>query len=48
MIKLSSFGFNDILNKSVLDEFGGSLGEIKDIYTTSESGTLRVIGYHIK
>lgn len=48
MIKLSSFGFNDILNKSVLDEFGGSLGEIKDIYTTSESGTLRVIGYQIK
>lgn len=48
MIKLNTFMFNDIINKNVYDEFDECIGVIKDIYTTSEGGSLRVIGYKIK
>lgn len=48
MIKLSSFTFKEILNRNIYDEFEECIGEIKDIYTTSEDGSLRVIGYKIK
>lgn len=48
MNKLAFFRFNDVINRDVFDEFGESLGLLKDVYTTSENGTLRVIGYKIK
>lgn len=48
MIKLALFRFNDVINRDVFDEFGESLGILRDVYTTSENGTLRVIGYKIK
>lgn len=48
MKKLSVFLYSQILGKKILDEFGDSLGEIKDVYVTTDEGYPRVIGYKIK
>lgn len=48
MQKLSVFLFTSILEKKIYDEFDDVLGELKDIYVTTEQGYPRVIGYKVK
>lgn len=48
MKKMVVFLYTSILGKRVYDEFDESLGEIKDIYVTTEEGYPRIIGYKIK
>ncbi|NLK22583.1 MAG: magnesium transporter [Clostridiales bacterium] len=48
MRRLSIFLYTQILGKKILDEFGDPLGELKDIYVTTDEGYPRVIGYKIK
>lgn len=48
MKKLSVFLFTSILGKKIYDEFDDVLGELKDIYVTTEAGYPRVIGYKVK
>lgn len=48
MKKLSVFLYTDILGKKVYDEFGDVLGELRDIYVTTDDGYPRAIGYKVK
>lgn len=48
MKRLSVFLFTSILGKKIYDEFNDVLGELKDIYVTTEDGYPRVIGYKVK
>ena len=48
MKKLSVFLFTNILGKKIYDEFDDVLGELKDIYVTTDEGYPRVIGYKVK
>lgn len=48
MKRLSVFLYTKILGKVILDEFGDSLGELKDIYVATDEGYPRVIGYKIR
>jgi CBS domain-containing protein len=48
MKRLSVFLFTSILGKKIYDEFDDVLGELKDIYVTTEAGYPRVIGYKVK
>lgn len=48
MQRLSVFLFTSILGKKMYDEFDDVLGELKDIYVTTEQGYPRVIGYKVK
>ena len=48
MKKLSVFLYTSILGKKIYDEFDEILGELKDIYVTTEDGYPRVIGYKVK
>lgn len=48
MRRLSIFLYTQILGKKILDEFGDPIGELKDIYVTTDEGYPRVIGYKIK
>ena len=48
MKKMSVFLFTNILGKKIYDEFDDVLGELKDIYVTTEQGYPRVIGYKVK
>ena len=48
MRRLSVFLYTQILGKKILDEFGDTLGELKDIYVTTDEGYPRVIGYKVK
>ena len=48
MKKLSVFLYTNILGKKIYDEFDESIGELKDIYVTTEDGYPRVIGYKVK
>jgi len=48
MKKLSVFLYTNILGRKIFDEFDESLGELKDIYVTTEDGYPRVIGYKVK
>ena len=48
MQRLSVFLFTSILGKNMYDEFDDVLGELKDIYVTTEQGYPRVIGYKVK
>ena len=48
MQRLSVFLFTNILGKKMYDEFDDVLGELKDIYVTTEQGYPRVIGYKVK
>ena len=44
MKKMSVFLFTNILGKKIYDEFDDVLGELKDIYVTTDEGYPRVIG----
>ncbi|MBW6411828.1 magnesium transporter MgtE N-terminal domain-containing protein [Clostridium weizhouense] len=48
MKKLSVFLYTSILSRRVYDEFGDVIGEIKDVYVTTEEGYPRIIGYKIR
>ncbi|MBY6784341.1 PRC-barrel domain-containing protein, partial [Clostridium botulinum] len=48
MKKLSVFLYTNILFKNIYDEFGDVLGELRDVYVTTEEGYARVIGYKIR
>ena len=48
MKRLSVFLYTDILSKKIYDEFGDVLGELKDIYVTTDDGCPRAIGYKVK
>ncbi|MDD6796340.1 MAG: CBS domain-containing protein [Clostridiaceae bacterium] len=40
--------YTDILGKKIYDEFNDVLGELKDVYVTTEDGYPRVIGYKVR
>lgn len=48
MQRLSVFLFTSILGRKIYDEFDDVIGELKDIYVTTEQGYPRVIGYKVK
>lgn len=48
MKKLSVFLYTSILSKNIYDEFGDVLGELRDVYVTTEEGYPRVIGYKLR
>lgn len=48
MKRLTVFLYRDILGKKIYDEFGDVLGELKDIYVTTDDGYPRAIGYKVK
>ncbi|MGL4109156.1 magnesium transporter MgtE N-terminal domain-containing protein [Clostridium sp. LP20] len=48
MNRLSVFLYTQILGKKILDEFGDALGELKDVYVTTDEGYPRVIGYKLR
>lgn len=48
MKRLSLFLYTNILGKKIYDEFGDVIGELKDIYVTTDDGCPRVIGYKVK
>ena len=48
MNKMSVFLFTSILGNKIYDEFNDVLGELKDIYVTTEEGYPRVIGYKVR
>ena len=48
MNKMSVFLFTSILGKKIYDEFNDVLGELKDVYVTTDEGYPRVIGYKVK
>lgn len=48
MKKLSVFLYTSIVGKKIYDEFDEVLGELKDIYVTTEEGYPRVIGYKVR
>ena len=48
MEKLSVFLFTSILGKKMYDEFNEVLGELKDIYVTTDDGYPIVIGYKVR
>ena len=48
MKRLSVFLYTSIVGKKIYDEFDEILGELKDIYVTTEEGYPRIIGYKVK
>ena len=48
MKRLSVFLYTDILGKKIYDEFGDVIGELKDVYVTTDDGYPRAIGYKVK
>lgn len=48
MKNLLEFLYTQILGKKIYDEFGDVLGELKDVYVTTDEGYPRVIGYKVK
>ena len=48
MKRLLVFLYTQILGQKIYDEFNDVLGELKDVYVTTEDGYPRVIGYKIK
>ena len=48
MKKLSVFLYTNILGRKIYDEFNESIGELKDIYVTTDDGYPRVIGYKVR
>lgn len=48
MKKLSVFLYTNILGRKIYDEFDESIGELRDIYVTTEDGYPRVIGYKVR
>ena len=48
MKRLSLFLYSDIVDRKVYDEFEDSIGQLKDVYVTSEDGYPKFIGYRLK
>lgn len=48
MKRLLVFLYTQILGNKIYDEFNDVLGELKDIYVTTEEGYPRVIGYQVR
>ncbi|HEY5523982.1 MAG TPA: CBS domain-containing protein [Clostridium sp.] len=48
MKRLLVFLYTQILGKKIYDEFKDDLGELKDVYVTTEDGYPRIIGYKVK
>lgn len=48
MKRLLVFLYTQILGKKIYDEFNDDLGELKDVYVTTEDGYPRIIGYKVK
>ena len=48
MKRLSVFLYSQILGKKIYDEFNDVLGELKDIYVSTDEGYPRAIGYNVK
>lgn len=48
MKKLSVFLYTSILGKKMYDEFDEVLGELRDIYVTTDEGYPRIIGYKVR
>ncbi|MDS0526870.1 CBS domain-containing protein [Clostridium sp. SHJSY1] len=48
MKRLLVFLYTQILGNKIYDEFNDVLGELKDIYVTTDDGYPRVIGYKVK
>lgn len=48
MKKLSVFLYSQILGNKIYDEFNDVLGELKDVYVTTEEGNPRIIGYKVR
>ncbi|MEG0297023.1 MAG: CBS domain-containing protein [Clostridium sp.] len=48
MKKLSVFLYTSILGKKIYDEFDEVLGELRDIYVTTDEGYPRIIGYKVR
>lgn len=48
MKRLSVFLYTNILGRKIYDEFNESIGELKDIYVTTDDGYPRVIGYKLR
>lgn len=48
MKRLLVFSYTEILGKKIYDEFNDVLGELKDVYVTTDEGYPRVIGYMVK
>ncbi|MGM9977340.1 MAG: magnesium transporter [Clostridium sp.] len=48
MKRLSVFLYSQILAKKIYDEFNDVLGELKDIYVSTDEGYPRAIGYNVK
>lgn len=48
MKRLVVFLYTQILGNKIYDEFNDNIGELKDIYVTTDEGYPRVIGYKLK
>lgn len=48
MRRLSVFLYSQILSNKIYDEFNDVLGELKDVYVTTEEGNPRIIGYKVR
>lgn len=48
MRRLSVFLYSQILGNKIYDEFNDVLGELKDVYVTTEEGNPRIIGYKVR
>ena len=48
MKRLSVLLYTQILGRKIYDEFNDSLGELKDVYVTTDEGYPRAIGYRVK
>ncbi|MGL5150479.1 MAG: magnesium transporter [Clostridium sp.] len=48
MKRLNVISYISILGKKIYDEFNDSIGELKDVYVTTEEGYPRIIGYKLK
>ncbi len=48
MKRLSLFLYSDIVGMKVYDEFDDNIGQLKDVYVTTEDGNPKFIGYRLK
>lgn len=48
MRRQSVFLYSQILGNKIFDEFNDVLGELKDVYVTTEEGNPRIIGYKVR
>lgn len=46
--RLTVISFTSILGKTIYDEFNDSIGQLRDVYVTTEEGYPRIIGYKVR